>query len=144
MTLIKTQLGRIPIDKYALGVAKATSLRSEDPHLKVGAVALSYDNRVVGCAYNGTPSGFQMENSLLSNRAKKSPFMIHAETNLCTLFKRGEVNMVAITHAPCSKCFINLLAHGVKEIIYDTEYIDDDTKKLSEYYAKIITLKKVE
>ena len=44
------------MEEYALELAKAASLRSEDPFVKVGACALNHENMVVGVGYNGLPS----------------------------------------------------------------------------------------
>ncbi|MFY7930828.1 MAG: hypothetical protein ACOVS5_18310 [Oligoflexus sp.] len=48
---------RISIPKYAMALAHVASLRSEDPFRKVGAVAIDFDNRVIGTAYNGLAPG---------------------------------------------------------------------------------------
>ena len=43
--------------EYALEIARVASLRSEDPHRKVGACALNHQNMVIGVGYNGLASG---------------------------------------------------------------------------------------
>ena len=39
--------------EYALSLAQTAATRSEDPYYKVGACALSADNKVLGLGYNG-------------------------------------------------------------------------------------------
>ena len=134
-------MSRLSFDLYALELAETASRRSEDVFRKVGAVGLTNDKRVVAVAYNGLPSGFYMDQALSESRDARRPYMIHAETNLCSLFKRGEVETVGITCSPCSTCFLNLLSHGVKRVIYNGEYTDNDVFKLAEYYKECITLK---
>jgi dCMP deaminase len=41
-----------------MALAHFASLRSEDPSRKVGAVAIDFDNRVFGTAYNGLARGY--------------------------------------------------------------------------------------
>ena len=52
---------RISIPEYAMALAHVASLRSEDPFRKVGAVAIDFDNRVIGTAYNGLAPGFDVD-----------------------------------------------------------------------------------
>ncbi len=49
---------RLTIPEYAMALAHVASLRSEDPFRKVGAVAIDFDNRVIGTAYNGLAPGY--------------------------------------------------------------------------------------
>ena len=84
-------MSRINWDQYALELAKTASLRSEDVYRKVGACALSYDNRVLGVAYNGLKSGKNVDSFFWENRDERRPFMIHAEANLLSLFPRDSV-----------------------------------------------------
>ena len=76
---------RLSWDKYALNLATEASKRSEDPHKKVGACALSFDNRVLGVAYNGLASGKNVDENFWNDRDERRKYMIHAETNLLSL-----------------------------------------------------------
>ena len=88
---------RISIPRYAMALAHVASLRSEDPYRKVGAAALDHDNRVIATAYNGLAPGFNAPDGFWSDREGRQKFMLHAEINLCSLFKRGEAKIVATT-----------------------------------------------
>jgi len=136
-------MDRLDFDKYAIQLAKTASLRSEDPHRQVGAVALNQSKKVVGIAYNGVPSGFEMPTELLNDRDKKRPYMLHAEMNLCSLFKYGEVETVAVTCFPCRYCFINLISHGVKRVIYEESYTDPETLDIASFYKDVIQLDQI-
>ena len=88
-------------------LAHAAALRSEDPYRKVGAAALDADNRVIGTAYNGLYPGFKAQDTFWASRDERQKYMLHAEINLCSLFRRGE----AWWHAPrcpaphaCRRC----------------------------------------
>jgi len=113
---------RINWDEYALSLAHIAKLRSEDPYRKVGACALDYENRVLGVAYNGLKSGINVSSDFWSDRNKRRPFMIHAEANLLSLFKKGECKTIALTCSPCSACATLIVAHDIKRVIYCDEY----------------------
>ena len=95
---------RLGIPEYAMALAHVASLRSEDPFRKVGAAALDRDNRVIGTAYNGLAPGFDPPPGFWDDRDDRQKFMLHAEINLCSLFKRGEARLVATTTMPCTSC----------------------------------------
>lgn len=116
---------RLSWDKYALNLAIEASKRSEDPHKKVGACALSFDNRVLGVAYNGLASGKNVHENFWNDRDERRKYMIHAETNLLSLFERGECRLIASTLLPCNYCARMICAWGVPEVIYGEDYITD-------------------
>lgn len=116
---------RISWEEYALRIAEAASLRSEDCYTKVGACALDFSNRVIGVAYNGLASGITPDDSFWLDRDKRRPYMIHAETNLLSLFKRGECRLLACTLLPCSCCASMISAYGIKKVVYKEEYSRD-------------------
>lgn len=116
---------RIDWKEYALRLADVAKLRSEDPYMQVGACALSKDNRVLGCAYNGLAAGKVVDPSFWNDRDLRRPFMIHAETNLLSLCKQGEVKLVASTLLPCTSCAQALAAYGVEEVVFNEIYQRD-------------------
>jgi len=116
---------KITWEEYAIRIAEVASLRSEDPFKKVGACALDLSNRVIGVAYNGLASGLNVDDSFWEDRDKRRPFMIHAEANLLSLFKRGECNLLACTLLPCSCCASMISAYGIKKVVYKEVYKRD-------------------
>lgn len=116
---------RISWEEYALRIAQTASLRSEDPYTKVGACALDHSNRVIGVAYNGLAPGVEVTEEFWADRDKRRPFMIHAEANLLSLFKRGECNILACTLLPCSCCATMISAYGIKRVIFKDFYHKD-------------------
>ena len=117
---------RIDIVEYALQIAEVAAKRSEDPFRKVGAVAINDENRIIATGYNGLIAHFQADRSVWKDRDVRRSIMIHAEQNLCSLFRRGEAKMVAVTTCPCSDCVRTLLAHGVSQVYYREPYETDD------------------
>jgi dCMP deaminase len=117
---------RVSWEEYALKIAQVASLRSEDPYKKVGACALDWSNRVIGVAYNGLAPGINVDDSFWSNRDKRRPYMIHAEVNLLSLFKRGDCKMLACTLLPCHCCASMIASYGIKKVVYIEDYIHDN------------------
>lgn len=126
---------RLSIPQYAMALAHVASLRSEDPYRKVGAAALDSDNRVIGTAYNGLAPGFDPPPGFWDDREARQKFMLHAEVNLCSLFRRGEVRIVATTTMPCTACMQALCAHGVREIYYRDVYQESDAPAIAALYG---------
>jgi dCMP deaminase len=128
-------MSRLSIPEYAIGLAHVASLRSEDPYRKVGAVALDFANRVIGAAYNGLAPGVDAPPGFWEDRDQRRKFMIHAEVNLCSLFKRGEAKLVACTTKPCTSCMQMLSAYGVKEVYYCEDYPTSEADVIAELYG---------
>lgn len=116
---------RPTVDEYAMILAQAAALRSEDPSRKVGAIALDKENRVIATAYNGLPTGVDVADDWWQDDDKRLRFVVHAEANLCSLTRRGDVKTVAVTTVPCGACALNLVAHGVERVLYGMPYPRD-------------------
>ncbi len=126
---------RLTIPEYAMALAHVASLRSEDPFRKVGAVAIDFDNRVIGTAYNGLAPGYNATDDFWTDRDERRKYMLHAEVNLCSLFTRGNVKLVACTTQPCTSCMQMLCAYGVKEVYYGEEYPESESRLIAERYG---------
>ncbi len=135
-------MNRLPIPQYVMALAHVAALRSEDPYRKVGAAALDKDNRVIGTAYNGLFPGFDAPDGFWASRDERQKYMLHAEINLCSLFKRGEAKIVACTTMPCTSCMQALCAHGVKTIYYGEDYAASQAPAIAAMYG--VELIKVE
>jgi dCMP deaminase len=126
---------RISIPEYAMALAHVASMRSEDPFRKVGAVAIDFDNRVIGTAYNGLAAGYDAGPEFWSDRDERRKYMLHAEINLCSLFTRASVRLVACTTKPCTSCMQALVAHGVREVYYRDEYEASEADLVAQRYG---------
>lgn len=125
-----------------MALAHVASLRSEDPYRKVGAAALDFDNRVIGTAYNGLAPGYDAPTEFWVDRDARQKFMLHAEINLCSLFRRGEAKLVASTTMPCTSCMQTLCAYGIEEIYYRDVYHESDAPEIAALYG--IRLERIE
>jgi dCMP deaminase len=135
-------VSRVSWEAYALNLAKCATLRSEDIYVKVGACALSYDNRVLGVAYNGLKSGKVVKSNFWKDRDHRRDYMIHAETNLLSLFKRNECKILAVTLLPCESCARMIAAWNIPIVVYEDEYSQAvKTKEIFKFYnIKLIKL----
>jgi len=133
---------RISWEEYALRLAQTAALRSEDPYKKVGACALSYDNRVLGVSYNGLKSGKKVKKDFWYNREERRHYMIHAEANLLSLFKRNECKILACNLLPCENCAKLIAAWNIPTVVYNEEYnLAPKTKDILKFYnIKIVKL----
>ena len=113
---------RVSWEEYALSLAYCAATRSEDPYHQVGACALSYDNRILGVAYNGLKAGKNPPKNFWNNRDKRRPFMIHAETNVLSLFKRDKCKILAVTLKPCASCARQICAWNIPLVVYGEDY----------------------
>ena len=121
---------RISFIEAAIETAKIWSSRSEDPHKKVGVCILNKDGRVLSVGYNGLLPKFNINQDFFNDRDNRRKYMIHAEINALSLVKRGdEPHLLASTLLPCSNCATNIVAYGVKSVVYSEEYEKDSTAK---------------
>lgn len=129
-------------EEYALMLAHTASHRSEDVHCRVGACALDHNNRVLGVAYNGLCSGKQAPVGFWDDRDARRPYMIHAEVNLLSLFKKGEAKLIATTLSPCTSCAQMICAYDIKKVVYMDDYKRDmQAEKIFNFYG--VTLEKI-
>ena len=120
---------RISWEQYALSIAQTASSRSEDRYVKVGACALNSERMVVSVGYNGLASGKDVSYDFWRNRDHRRKFMIHAEVNCLSLFKKGEAEMLATTLLPCSSCATLIASYGISKVVYKDVY-ERDTQAL--------------
>ncbi len=115
-------------DKYFMGVAVLSAMRSKDPNTQVGACIVNQQKRIVGIGYNGLPYGCEDNDFPWDNKGDylntKYPYVVHAEPNAilnsissldgCTIF---------VTLFPCNECTKLIIQSGIKEIVYmDDKY----------------------
>lgn len=113
-------------DEYFMTTAYLISKRSSCHRLNVGCVLVN-DRRIIATGYNGHIRGAPHSSVVRDGHEQMT---IHAETNAITdsacrgIELRGATAYV--THYPCVNCAKNLIASGVREIIYGDDYKNDD------------------
>lgn len=127
---------RISFIEAAIQTAKIWSNRSEDPYKKVGVCILNEDGRVLSVGYNGLLSKFKINEDFFNDRENRRKYMIHAEINALSLIKRKDTPyLLASTLLPCSNCATNIVAYGIKSVVYLEEYEKDyAAKEIFKFY----------
>jgi dCMP deaminase len=126
ITNIKGMQNRLSWDEYFMTVAYLISNRSTCEKLHVGAVIIR-DKRIITTGYNGHIPGSPHSSLQIDGHEQMT---IHAETNaIADAAKRGISLMdstVYVTHFPCINCTKNLIASGIKEVIYGEDYHNNE------------------
>ena len=111
---------------YFMSMAYLISKRSSCERLHVGCVIVK-NKRIVVAGYNGHIKGAP-HTSFIKNGHEQ--MTIHAETNAITDAASRGIKLYGstayITHFPCINCTKNLIAAGIKEIIYAEDYKNDE------------------
>ena len=115
---------RITKKEYACLLALAASYRSCDPFTAVGCAAFDKDGYTIGTAYNGLAPGMETPEwmNLEENRTRKSLLFQHAEINLLTKLNGRQPYSIGLTHNPCAACAKVIVASGIKQVYYISEY----------------------
>tara|TARA_X000000950_G_C13576459_1_gene521731 strand:- start:200 stop:655 length:456 start_codon:yes stop_codon:yes gene_type:complete len=112
-------------DDYFKEICLVTSKRSSCERLHVGCLIVN-ENRIVSQGYNGFLPG-QPHNSVIRDGHEQAT--VHAEQNaICDCAKRGvscKNSTAYITHYPCIICCRLLIASGIKDIKYISDYKND-------------------
>ena len=112
-------------DEYFKEIVQVTAKRSPCDRLHVGCLLVK-DNRIISQGYNGFLPGCKHESIVRDGHEQAT---VHAEQNaIADCAKRG-VSCAGctayITHYPCIICTRILLAAGICEIKYITDYKND-------------------
>ena len=129
-------------DNNFLNIAKEISSASKCVSKQVGAVIVK-NGRILSTGYNGTPSGFtnccdHWNGEYTSQHHEWSKtYEIHAEMNAIIWAAREGISIkdatIYVTLEPCSDCSKNLIASGVKRIVYAKSYEHTDSSKITQF-----------
>lgn len=128
-------------DKLYLDIAKRYSEETSCLRRKVGAV-ITVENRIVGAGYNGAAPGIKSCKELgycvrcnsKSGENLQACRSLHAEMNaICQASKLGipiKNGTVYITTQPCSLCSKLIIGTGLKRVVYEESYPDNEGVEL--------------
>lgn len=113
-------------DEYFLTLAKHASTRATCNRLHAGCV-ITIDKRIIATGYNGSLPGADhcddVGHLMVDGHCVAT---IHAETNAIANAARAGTSTMGgtayVTHTPCWNCVKNLVAAGVKRIVYAEAY----------------------
>lgn len=117
-------------DKYFMGVAILSSMRSKDPNTQVGACIVNQKNRIIGIGYNGLPVGLSDDDFPWGNEGEfletKYPYVVHAEPNaILNSIEKLDNATLYVTLFPCNECAKLIIQSGIKEIVYLSDKYND-------------------
>lgn len=127
---VKKRTNYLSWDKYFMGVAILSSMRSKDPNTQVGACIVNQKNRIVGIGYNGLPIGLNDDEFPWGNQGDfldtKYPYVVHAEPNaILNSIEKLDNATLYVTLFPCNECAKLIIQSGVKEIVYMSDKYDN-------------------
>ncbi len=125
-----------------INIAKEISKASKCVSKQVGAVIVK-DGRILSTGYNGTPPGFTNCSDYWEGAYTKEhhewskTYEIHAEMNAIIWAARKGISIegatIYVTLEPCSECSKNLIASGIKRIVYDKAYEYTNSQVISKF-----------
>ena len=129
-------------DKNFLNIAKELASASKCVSKQVGAVIVK-DGRILSTGYNGTPAGFtnccdHWENEYTNEHHEWSKtYEIHAEMNAIIWAAREGISIegatIYVTLEPCSECSKNVIASGIKRIVYEKSYEHTNSSVITKF-----------
>ena len=129
-------------EKQYINIAKEIAKSSKCVSKQVGAIIVK-DGRILSTGYNGTPAGYKNCNDHWCGKytdehhewSKKHE--IHAEMNSIIWAARKGISVegasIYVTLEPCYDCSKNIIASGIKEIIYDVHYEYTNSEELGRF-----------
>lgn len=103
-----------------LALAQHVEAWSKDPSMKVGAVIVDSNRRILSLGYNGFPRGVKDLDYRYEDRSLKYPLVVHAEVNAVVSAGhdlRG-ATLYCSTGVPCPDCMGVIIQAGIDEVVY--------------------------
>ncbi len=129
-------------DKNFIKIATELATASKCVSKQVGAVIVK-NGRILSTGYNGTPTGFTNCNEHWNGEYTKEhhewskTYEIHAEMNAIIWAARQGISIenatIYVTLEPCSECSKNLIASGIKRIVYAKAYEHTHSATISKF-----------
>ncbi len=129
-------------DENFINIARELSTASKCVSKQVGAVIVK-NGRILSTGYNGTPAGFMNCNDHWNGEYTEEhhewskTYEIHAEMNAIIWAAREGISIdgatIYVTLEPCSECSKNLIASGIKRIVYEKAYEHTNSEIISSF-----------
>ncbi|MCK9454602.1 MAG: dCMP deaminase family protein [Sulfurimonas sp.] len=129
-------------DKNFINIAQELASASKCVSKQVGAVIVK-DGRILSTGYNGTPAGYinccdYWEGEYTHEHHEWSKtYEIHAEMNAIIWAARKGICIedatIYVTLEPCSDCSKNIIASGIKRIVYLKPYEHNHSAIISKF-----------
>lgn len=131
-------------DTNFINIAQEIATASKCVSKKVGAVIVR-DGRILSTGYNGTPAGhvnccdyWDFKYTKEHHEWSKT-YEIHAEMNAIIWAARKGISIegatIYVTLEPCSECSKNIIASGIKRIVYLKPYEHTHSETISKFIS---------
>lgn len=118
-------------DDYFMDMAHHVATRATCPRRHVGCVLVK-NKQVLCTGYNGSLPGHPHCDDIgcLTQGVSGCLRTIHAEANAICQAARHGINLsgsiIYVTTSPCMVCFKSVVAAGIVEVVYDSEYREQE------------------
>ena len=129
-------------DTNFLKIAQEIASASKCVSKQVGAVIVK-DGRILSTGYNGTPAGYTNCTQHWDGEYTKEhhewskTYEIHAEMNAIIWAARKGISIedatIYVTLEPCSDCSKNIIASGIRRIVYERAYEHTHSELISKF-----------
>jgi dCMP deaminase len=129
-------------DRNFLNIAAELATASKCVSKQVGAVIVK-DGRILSTGYNGTPAGYVNcsehwdGNYTKDHHEWSKTYEIHAEMNAIIWAARQGISIegatIYVTLEPCADCSKNIIASGIKRIVYEKAYEHNHSEIISKF-----------
>lgn len=128
-------------DEYYMSIAKDEAKKSKCSRLSVGAVIVK-NGRIISTGFNGVPNNlksctkdnpcYKQKNNIPSGTIVDASecMSIHSEEfAIIAAAKHGSIEglsgaTIYVTHLPCRKCALTIIAADICRVVYEIEYPD--------------------
>jgi len=132
-------------DRSFINIAQEIATASKCVSKHVGAVIVK-NGRILSTGYNGTPAGYTNCCDHWDNRYTEEhhewskTYEIHAEMNAIIWAAREGISIkdatIYVTLEPCSDCSKNIIASGIKRIVFDKAYEHTNSDIITQFIVK--------
>jgi len=134
-------MNKISWDDYFMTMAYLTAMRSKDASTHIGAVIVDDLNKIVSTGYNSFVRGINDDVPERQARPEKYFWMEHAERNAIYNAERSVRSCRLYTNGiPCMDCARAIVQTGIKEVIVDRVWNDNNVIKWKEHAARSLEL----
>lgn len=131
-------------DDYFMTMAYLVASKSKDQSTHIGAVVVGPKNEVRSVGYNSFVRGLRDDVKERQERPEKYLWFEHGERNAiynatligvslegCRMYTNG---------VPCMDCARGIIQSGIKEVIIDSKWDEDNNEKWKEHHKKSLEM----
>lgn len=143
--LEKTPVSAVPDwDTYFMSLAYLTAMRSKDANTHIGAIIVGPDREIRSTGYNSFVRGIDDSRADRQERPEKYFWFEHAERNAILNAARVGIPLLGCrmytNGIPCMDCARAIVQAGIKEVVVDKKWDDENSQKWSEHSERTVIM----